>query len=891
MVRGNWQKRVEMAEARRSSAKQRKQRTEDKRMHKQYAAELLQLLDRHGRRPLRLHIWTDVIGVDSPPLLDIVVADEDGKKRRPRVGSIESDDGNKKSGRGRSDSDVGSKTKSHPRSHKVEHEIEEREAPLLCRSHFFYASCERKKCRYLHYSARYQTVATALNPKSLLERRDPIKLAEEAAELVRSDPDAMEMVYYMTVELKASDDEQDTPPISDELMEVFSVSNIKLGNIVYVTLDQSLIFDRNRSGLTVSDREFLFLIAGEDPDSRRYSVVSEGDESLEETLNQLPGTVLEHMLTFLPDTAVASASQVCKAWHYEIGHSSPSLWHYLLERRKWPSSEAEEESGPERDQVRMMFIEHYTAMRDAKAIQTALCAISSKKSTGETEMCYQDFSTRKYAPSEPNCCVAVQTWSASRVLAAYSKDCSLRLFETVAKAGGDEKSCKELVYQRVDPYRNSKRRNCTLVSVGLDEDMIGCLLHVMADNVEAEAYVLVVLTRDDFLLGESSAADGGGFSPDVKLHVIDIGEAVLNYLLSSDVVDHRLLLLLDFLADGGEIGDVEVLVSRSMAACGYGRFLVEVAVSIPSTDPNINPHHDDVPMHLLDRKLVLFSAAAGAIVWMGESNDLSRPLRPRFEDMTLAYLRLANSGGSRTACSILVASQSSPAILTGAIEPTGHVQSVQLVEASDLVRHGILYDGWIVTHNHFRPVAITSTDLVASDTMERRQQDDDRVLEAKSIISFYPRFPALDQPRYSTLELNGDLDVVRIASLRDNHVLVICREFQRPVGDDNIRISVQAIVLHVPSRSEIGRVSLIDRVGPDITEVPEITAVNGDTIGVGLSWKGVVMTGSAVRSIGQSVTIVGDKCAIVRSSKKKKKRPQNKGSKKDGFARGMSLRG
>ena len=47
MVRGNWQKRVETADARRKEAKQRKQRSEEKRIFKGQAQEMLALLDRH----------------------------------------------------------------------------------------------------------------------------------------------------------------------------------------------------------------------------------------------------------------------------------------------------------------------------------------------------------------------------------------------------------------------------------------------------------------------------------------------------------------------------------------------------------------------------------------------------------------------------------------------------------------------------------------------------------------------------------------------------------------------------------------------------------------------------------------------------------------------------
>jgi hypothetical protein len=129
------------------------------------------------------------------------------------------------------------------------------------------------------------------------------------------------------------------------------------------------------------------------------------------------------------------------------------------------------------------------------------------------------------------------------------------------------------------------------------------------------------------------------------LHVISIGEAVLNYLLSSEEADHRLLRLYDFLTDGGDVSEVEILASHSIKACGYGRFLVEVSISIPSLELD---EEEDI-MILLDRKVILFSATAEAIVWMGESNPMDT--LPRHEDMTMVSYRQT----ARASITLLVA--------------------------------------------------------------------------------------------------------------------------------------------------------------------------------------------------------------------------------------------
>ena len=93
------------------------------------------------------------------------------------------------------------------------------------------------------------------------------------------------------------------------------------------------------------------------------------------------------------------------------------------------------------------------------------------------------------------------------------------------------------------------------------------------------------------------------------------------------------------------MSEVEILASHSIKACGYGRFLVEVSISIPSLELD---EEEDI-MILLDRKVILFSATAEAIVWMGESNPTDT--LPRHEDMTMVSYRQT----ARASITLLVA--------------------------------------------------------------------------------------------------------------------------------------------------------------------------------------------------------------------------------------------
>jgi hypothetical protein len=1013
MVR-NWQNRVEQTKERRKQSKKRKDDIGEKRKNKQQVHDFITVLDKCkcNRGDIKtLHVWTDAIPKDGPRLSDMLVGgggegggsyhDNDNNSNShtnsKRKGSIDKND-KSSTPPNEAPRKGGSKKKSHPRSkgkEAVEAAVEaetEMEAPLLCRAHFFTGKCEdsgknsnKCGCRYKHYLAKIQSLSKALNLNSKksvnnnkeekvrqLQLSDTALLATLPDELAFTDPDGMEMLYYLPVNLPnknnsndgVEDDKDkinDNDKISDEIAQVFSSGGIPLSSMTYVVINETLVYDRFRDGLLLSEEELALAVVvnhvadvgGGSADAkpqqvqqqqqhnstrRTTSIGSEGDDDddpvstlSEDVLVSLPGCILEHILTYSPDQTVTAASRVCKSWYFEIGQNSPNLWKHLLERHAWPfpsynntadeittsaatnteqAAGKEEEDGkaleltsvsPQQLIYREAFLQHYSAVRDATAIKSAVTALTSNK-RGSTmhkqqeqkEMTFQDFSTRKHAPSEPNYCLAMRVWSPTRVLAAYSRDCSLRLFESVSKGspGGTDGTlaCRELVCQKIDPYKNTKRRSCDIVSMDLDDQSIGCLCEVVSNNAGdvAVAYILVVMSRDDFLLGDSSEAGG---SDDPTLKVIDIGEAVLSYLVSADVVDHRLLELTDFFADGHAVGEVEVLVSHTVLACGFGRFMLEISISIPSDDPF-------EPMLLLDRKLVLLSSSASAIVWVGESNDPSRPLRPRHEDMTLAKMKLPLPGRSKAECTVAVSSSTSPDIRVTVVEPSGHIYTLP-VEASDLVRNEIVVEGWDVAVMRSRPLIVTELDVVATDVLHQRVED--RVLARKTFVSFYPRFPAVDESSYQILQLDGNVEAIRLVRVRDTHAIVVCRKYEKLTIEQQVdeqetpdvsNVSLYAIILDIPSRQEIGRISLLEDVGAEELSHDywlEFSIDNGATIGAGLSWKGVLMTGKDVRSVGDSAAILVPVADDPRSNKKKtKKKPTRKANKKELFARGKN---
>lgn len=981
MVRGNWQKRVETAEARRKEAKQRKQKTDDKRQYKNWMQELLRNLDegtdrlRHsGKATVRhIHVWTDTLPSDSPPLLDLFVDHSGGgvgegsvggspsksaRRGKNRSNSLDIIESGRK-GRGRSNSTADkAKKKLHPRSKESLDdadgglgEANDSTPLLLCRSQFFTGKCEeatrkRGACSCLHFSNHSKTLSQVMQPKKRPANRQHLLAAEAAAEMaledsVNADVGAMEMAYYVSVGLSGRQEEPE-PSFSEYFVGALSQKKVVLASIVYVAIGDVLVYDRYREGVLLpSNEDFISALAVDDTiNLRKLSIGSEGDGEDEANFHLLPGTVLELILYFLPDASVAAASQVCKSWHREIGQNSPNLWRHLLDRRYWPlpreeSSEAEE---GEQKRYRHAFLSHYSVIRDSNAIQQSWNALEhSRWNIIPREMAYQDFSRRKNAPSDTNECVGVDTWGPNQVLAAYEQDCSLRLFETYIKPESSERGCKELVCQRVDPYRNTRKRHCRMLSMGVDDQCIASLCLVSTDSVTAVAHVLVVVNRDEFLLGESSDVVEKPNASGAHLNVFDMGEAVLNYIISESAGTDSLHEVLEFLQDGGEIGSVEVLVSNQFAACGYGRFMLEVAVSAPRSQDN----EDADEIRLVDRKLVLFSAGVGSIVWMGGSVSLLNGPVPRSEAVNVSSIRRP-VGSTRATCSMAVSPEKSPgSILLLEVDSAGHVADVNTIDCPTATVSQLQEDNCSPAEQ-FRALQITPTHVVVADSfniipppLNDDNEDapvDPPIPRCKVVTSLVPRgAPAADISSSSAVvHLCGrTLKVLQLSCIRDDYLVLVTighhpqddhndndpilddlagQWFQQQdnnttaddAGDDAV-VQAWAILLHIPTGREIGRrlwladaAHLLNDNGNDDSASNKfiLSADAQGTIGLGLSGRGIAMTGSDVRAVGgvSNVHIIPD-TQNVRSGKKKKKRKANIAGKKDGFARGMSLRG
>jgi F-box domain len=1195
MVRGNWQKRVEMADARRKEGKKEKRRMQDKRVCKTWMQDFLVQLDhayyscldsnknstieeecddngnqkRKGQKRIppfatsttTLHVWSDIRPNKNR---DTEEVEEEANRQQAAIDMKTSSSSSSSSSSGRTLSAFRkSKKKLHPRSKVLEqnksHHHSEAAAfdgaasrtgaadnkQLLCKRHFFHGKGsggrqDDDNDSFAAEASMMTTMAAVLKRATDRSQIDDAFNAEAVSTGVET-TDHMDMVYYLSIDLKPSSSSSSSLPVSDSITAALTERYIPLSSVVYVVLQDTLLYDRYRNGSItrgvgvggVSSKMSADVHERRKLANNVTDIVCTEDDDMSAANHDLPNAILEHILMYLPDTtAVTVLSRVCKAWHREISSksASPNLWIHLLQRQGWPvlsltKNEAKDNSeNDDKDYnknntataatttttttttttsplsntiYREQYIKHYLAMRNARALALGVAALlgttrynnipsspaaapgtgSSQQrghghghhhqamSIAETEMTYSDFiKRRKFAPKSINdTCVALVEWSPEHVLAAFAQDCTLRLFQAVRSnyataaimmmtassgnakqvqhqqpthrvgfggSGGGfggggggglpKKRCKELICLNIDPYRSTKKRTCTLEAVAIDAEYIGCLCSVSAENVlpssDTHAAIIVLTSRDDFLLGECSSSSaakvqGGGSANAIiweDSNVIDIGEAVLSFLLCSDAdhASYRYMPLMNFLSNGGAIGDVSIKTSWNLVACGRGRFLVEVSIAIPLHDA-----FDQDAIHHLDRKVVLFSANAGSMVlWMGESYPMHTGSLPPAHNsaMVMAAGCAFSSTSPRSLLTVAIRSEREPSILVYEMDCCNvrtrqDQQEAQkpprFVEESCLARNDILAqlaaattiageDGdeaqqveWRVQPSHH--LLVTSSDIVAMDLLQchivqvEQQNLNDAVpartspiRDRKTILSFYPhgsqRSPASslvgDQgsqgSSYDLLTLSGTLHAEGMMNdERNNHIIVLCTELQKKErrgrgqlsqvqhgialeddvhdgdgeeeGEDAGGLdgewfganqdvshcweeSLVLVVVHVPSRREIGRKTLPEtkviltrnqvhdydsRSSPSSSWRLRLSSVSagGGTLGLALNVVGIILTGDDVRCLGPTDRILlsgtGGEHAEHRESdgkKKKKKGKKSSGGKKDGFARGMS---
>lgn len=828
MVRGNWQKRVETAEARRHQARQRKQRSEAAATHKQQAADLVRHLQQQAISGSELIFYTDT---PPPPL------NEDGENSNARK-QRSSSWGQQQPTRS------AEKKKVHPRSRANSVTAESSNTPhhkkKMCRSFFFTGKCSsfhskaRNKSRnHLECSCQW-----GLHLDSLVDVVAAPQVADAAT--ATTTEESMDCIVRVPGSLRL--DTSSTTTIGDQLATFLSAAqhNCKLSNVVYVVSNSSILFDRHRGGWLAT--ETTTSPPPDNNDANPPAALTPPPTPLP----HLPSVVVEHVALFLPDSDVGILRQVCRSWYTSIG---TAVWRHLLERNHWPLPSNE-------DRRRVAFVSHTTVVRDVRALLRQL------------PECTDDDGS-SWPVRSPNDIPSLGVWSPGVVWVAHcTTAATIALYR--------QPLTTPLLCRSVDPYANTKRRTSQLLDVAhSDDEWMGCLYSVTSSMVAGTAHVLALVARDELGCVDSGKQEGVEFTA-----VLDVGQCVLKYLLlddgddDDDVIENDdmfLLRLMDFVARRG-IGEVVVNSSNTIAALGHGRFLLYVKISFRDDDEDGEEEDEEAGTEFSGSRFVIFSVHAEAVVWTSPKLD-GMDFLDAAED-GLFFTSFASNGptfaaGTAGENRIAVGVVDDPIIFCSMDGPAPP-----------------LTDDWVAVGGRPRHTIVTTSNVVTAEAFWNAE-----ILETRSVVRVYPLEPqGTNVARVYVME--GNLDVKQLSSIRNEHVVLICRgakvtrERNGSDPDGNaieiVVYSTVVVILHVETGAEVMREELDETLS--IAMIP-----NGQNTLAMATRAGFAMTGQDIRDQQYLQPTVARTPSS--SSKKKKKRQPNRGGKKDGFARGMSLRG
>jgi hypothetical protein len=342
--------------------------------------------------------------------------------------------------------------------------------------------------------------------------------------------------------------------------------------------------------------------------------------------------------------------------------------------------------------------------------------------------------------------------------------------------------------------------------------------------------------------------------------------------------------------------------------------MAEVAVSIPLLDtPNDDEEDRDGNLTLLFRKFFLLSSTMGAIIWMADSNQL-----PRLVDMALASHQTEDGG--RYGCQIAAAASCSSLVVSLSVDPSGTLHQPATVQRLGQLQLETLPNGSTCRRLRHRPLVAFDTEIVCGQNAVTEDQNGRK--QYQSHLNFFPEAFGSIAKTAESISLDGCVKIDHLVKLRSRHLLAICKLFTTANtsnnGEPNVledmvgqwfgaddeeavhsKVSLCGILVDVQSRKEIHRICFVDDVG--ITGMagngeddifPLHVAASCGTVAAAAWWNGVVLTGVDVRDTSVDLTAEREnQNSKSLSGKRKKKKGVKKNSKKDGFARGMSLRG
>ena len=568
----------------------------------------------------------------------------------------------------------------------------------------------------------------------------------------------------------------------------------------------------------------------------------------------------------------------------------------LLNRHNWPFTSSLEVDD-DLDTYRKTFISHYVVVRDIKAMFFAsihLCGeTNSSNDKDGLEYAMQRYKSTKGAPvfsddeGGDNSKVMVNVWSESvydadkvraRALAAYRHDSTLRLFEVVPRNNTLGTKCRQIACARAVQRRAGSYE---LFGMSLDEDVVACLFR----SEDPKAFFLSIISRDDL----ASAGNEGHVDDDCSRE-FDIRAMILDFFLSGangDHYDHLQTALHDYLSiGGGDTSLIDVFVTSSLVSCGQGYFLFVAHVAIPGS-PDSDDDSEATVVDTDDSRAFLFSVKKGRIV---KSVHFQHTFQHTFQ-YTPSDLELYTSipfrnlfGSQRMLCTnVAVKSRGSETDLFNFSVHISKNATVDIQMKGVFERQNELFEP-MTPH---APVVVTSNCVMLAESHN-------------CLVFMYDR--------ENEESLNADIHRIEVGEssqqifdmfdIREEYVVVVLGARrgwgyeEEAVAGEWFGLNEQApkkeiVVFHISSRQELFRCPF-----PNAT--PSFACI-GDTIAANVDKFGFVIAGGNAREVARTaLSDEGDSSQTpTKTTKAKKKRLASlaSGRKKDGFARGMSMRG
>jgi len=621
MARGNFQRRIELAKDRQKQQKNKKLRKEQRSIHKALVQNALwplldQFKDMNPDLPLgKMHLW-----VDCMP--ELVGQQEQSTTTVDEVDNVDSTckKGNhKKTGNSKAKGDASPAVKKfHPRSHENADDNEVDDEPLLCLDFFFTGTCQglqsggkskkgRPQCDLVHPSKKDLTLASVLKPKPtqsvnknnldidaqvVLKRSSTAALTTQKkldgdeipmADLTLSKSTAgIDMLYHLEVPLVG---DGAAGNITKLVTSLLAKGKVAAASIAYAVYDNVLIFDRCDGGKVVSpenERKMFGIDNGSDEDDPKS-----------DSLIKFPAAVLEHILMYLPGSFSGLLPMVCKNLRAEIGTHSPALWKQLIVREGWV--EPENYQADPITFYKTFFISHERIRQRVEAFKGGVEKLINPDDKAELSRGTALGSLSEYL--EDLDCIMMHLWSEHSVLIASQNDCMVHLFTVSKQNSSDEKFLREVMQVRLAPVPISKKINCFLSHMAMDDRYV-----LFSFDVDGRS-ILASITKDELLSNSTEDTIECGDclkKHDLSLTMKDyvqnmgdddflVGDQIFDDDMMFKVVDLKeighgifcFLVNIDLLHDDGEEDDIEVCTALLSFSVSKGRGSVLDYVEIP----------------------------------------------------------------------------------------------------------------------------------------------------------------------------------------------------------------------------------------------------------------------------------------------------------------------